>query len=345
MKKKEEWNISIKNKKGFTLIELIAVLVILAILALIVTPLILNIIRKARTAADKRSIDAYGRSIEIAIAGYLLDNGTFPTSIDQLTIEYSGDQVVCSTTKINSDSSVYLAGCTVAGRSTGDYTYGTKEEVTYDYRVGDLVTYNNVDYRVIKNSSASESTVTLLKAEPLSVEEVNIYGGVGTANNHVNMYTSDSSYPDYRTASNENGYGGMAYYSSANCGYGQDSNHTESGCTRDYAQSEVKYVVDAWKNAKAPAATEARLLTYDELINNLGYDPTISSSGYPQRNDNVPNWVYNSNYEYCTSSQSPNSSIGVWYVGTDGSLATYAVYQTSYAVRPVITLSKTNISS
>ena len=159
------------------------------------------------------------------------------------------------------------------------------------------------------------------------------------------MYTSDSSYPDYRTASNENGYGGMAYYSSANCGYGQDSNHTESGCTRDYAQSEVKYVVDAWKNAKAPAATEARLLTYDELINNLGYDPTISSSGYPQRNDNVPNWVYNSNYEYCTSSQSPNSSIGVWYVGTDGSLATYAVYQTSYAVRPVITLSKTNISS
>ena len=36
-----------KNKrKGFTLIELIAVLVILAILALIVTPLVMNIIRE-----------------------------------------------------------------------------------------------------------------------------------------------------------------------------------------------------------------------------------------------------------------------------------------------------------
>ena len=50
-----------KKKNGFTLIELIAVLVILAILALIVTPLVMNIIRKARISADKRSIDAYGR--------------------------------------------------------------------------------------------------------------------------------------------------------------------------------------------------------------------------------------------------------------------------------------------
>ena len=82
------------KKKAFTLIELIAVLVILAILALIVTPLVMNIIRKARVSADKRSIDAYGRSVELAIANYLLDNGDFPTSIDQLTIEYLGDEVV-----------------------------------------------------------------------------------------------------------------------------------------------------------------------------------------------------------------------------------------------------------
>ena len=61
-----------KQKNGFTLIELIAVLVIMAILALIVTPLVMSIIRKARISADKRSIDAYGRSIELAIAGHIL---------------------------------------------------------------------------------------------------------------------------------------------------------------------------------------------------------------------------------------------------------------------------------
>ena len=83
----------------------------------------MSIIKKARISADKRSIDAYGRSIELAIASYLLDEGKFPTSIDELTIEYTGDEVVCSTTQLNSDSSVYLTGCTVAGRNI-DYKYG-----------------------------------------------------------------------------------------------------------------------------------------------------------------------------------------------------------------------------
>ena len=81
-----------KKVRGFTLIELVAVLVIMAIIALIVTPLVMNIIRKARISADKRSVDAYGRSIELAIASYLLDTGKFPTDVSQLTIEYSGNQ-------------------------------------------------------------------------------------------------------------------------------------------------------------------------------------------------------------------------------------------------------------
>ena len=153
------------KKKAFTLIELIAVLVIMAILALIVTPLVMNIIRKARIAADKRSIDAYGRSIELAIANYLLDNGDFPTSINDLTIEYSGDEVVCSLTQLNDDSSVYLTGCTVGGRLV-DYEYGsdkTPSAPTYEsYEVGDQVRYNNEDYYVINTSSENENYVTVI---------------------------------------------------------------------------------------------------------------------------------------------------------------------------------------
>ena len=333
-----------KRNRAFTLIELIAVLVIMAIIALIVTPLVMNIIRKARISADKRSIDAYGRSVELAIAGYLLDTGKFPTEVSQLTIEYSGSQVVCETTQINPDSSVYLAGCTVGGRNVENYTYGSDKSPTYTaYSVGDQVTYNSINYYVIKDSSASEESVTLLKAEPLSVAEVNQYGGVGTANNHVNMYvTNNTSASYYQTAYDNNGYGGMAYYSSSTCGNG-----TYTGCTTDYEQSEIKYVVDAWKTAKAPAAIDARLISINEVVS-LGYDNTCIEEGRCEPSANVPTWLYNSDYWYWTMSQYNGSASDVWSVNYDGSLGSsdYVSNRNRHdVVRPVITISKSNISN
>ena len=332
------------KKKGFTLIELIAVLVILAILALIVTPLVMNIIRKAKPAADKRSIDAYGRSIEIAIAGYLLDTGTFPTSIGELTVEYSGDRVVCSTTQLNSDSSIYLAECTVGGRSV-DYTYGTDTSSTYTaYSIGDEVTYNNVNYYVIKDSSASEKAVTMLKAEPLTVAEVNQYGGVGTANNHVNMYvTDDASSSYFQKANDSNGYGGMAYYSKPDCGASGSS-----GCITNYAQSDIKHVIDMWKTAQAPAASEARLISIDEykeycVDEEYQLTPsdtiTICVSQY--------DWMYNSNYWYWTMTPYDDSQSYVFIVSNNGSVGNFGVYYFygSGVVRPVITISKSALSA
>ena len=301
-----------KKKKGFTLIELIAVLVIMAIIALIVTPLVMSIIKKAKVSADKRSIDAYGRSIELAIAGYLLDNGSFPTSIEQLTIEYSGDEVVCSTTQLNNDSSVYLADCTVGGRSVEGYTYGKEEAgTTYTaYSVGDQVTYNNINYYVIKDSSASEESVTLLKAEPLSYSDVQTYSqGTGAQ-------TYD-----------QNGYGGMQY-----------------GTTSTYSTSYVKQIVDAWKTAQAPAASEARLFTIDEL-EDFGYEYVEQgSSKYYKKTESTPSWLYKENYSYWTMSPWDVSAPNVWYVGSDGGLGGIVVGG-DYVVRPVITLSKSNLSS
>ena len=315
------------KEKGFTLIELIAVLVIMAVLALIVTPLVMNIIRKARISADKRSIDAYGRSIELAIAGYLLDTGKFPTEVSQLTIEYSGNKVECETTQINTDSSVYLAGCTVAGRSIEGYAYGSDKSPTYTaYIVGDQVTYNNVDYYVIKDSDAKESTVTLLKATPLTTEEVNTYGGVGTANNHVNMYTSVS----LGEAGDANGFGAIAYYSSETCGY-VNNTWVSDECKNDYASSEVKYVVDAWKAAQVPAATDARLITMEEFKSIRQY-----------------NWSYNNLYWYWTNtpytykdSTYAITEDGIWgsYV-VFGILGAHGNHRDGGVVRPVIVLDK-----
>ena len=329
-----------KKFRGFTLIELIAVLVIMAIIALIATPLVMSIIRKARISADKRSVDAYGRSIELAIAGYLLDTGKFPTEVSQLTIEYSGSQVVCSTTQINTDSSVYLAGCTVAGRSVENYTYGSDKSPTYAaYTVGDQVTYNNVNYYVIKDSGAKESVVTLLKAEPLTVAEVNQFGA-----GHVNRYTASS----VGTAYDLNGYGGMQYYSSSTCGY-VNGNWVDDGCTTDYAQSEIKYVVDAWKTAKAPAAIEVRLISKQEIDDNFEfeeYKPCGDECGVVI-DIITADWMYNSNY--WTSTQYNDSSSSVWSVESNGRLNGHSVYGNRHndngVVRPVITISKSVISS
>ena len=332
------------KNKGFTLIELIAVLVIMAILALIVTPLVMSIIRKARISAAKRSIDAYGRSIELAIAGYLMDTGAFPTSIEQLTIEYSGPEVVCSTTQLNSDSSVYLTGCTVAGKIV-DYTYGKYEAPTYDsYSVGDEVTYNNIVYYVIKDSSASESTVTLLKSVPLTVEEVNLYGGVGTINNHVNVGTEHSN----GTAYDNNGYGGMTYFSSSTCGRTNDLEHPwiYDGCTTEYGDSDAKYVVDAWASVKTnlndlavdSVGYKARLITVEELRNNLGYGDNNSV------NDNVPSWSYNSNYAYWTmtpKTDDPSEWYRAYVVTYNGGIDFQEIYgRQDLLIRPVITIKK-----
>ena len=312
------------EKKGFTLIELIAVLVIMAIIALIVTSLVMSIIRKARISADKRSVDAYGRSIEIAIAGYLLDTGTFPTSMNQLTVEYKGDEVVCTTTQIKSDSSVYLAGCTVGGRSVDGYTYGSEEAApTYTaYKVGDEVKYNNVDYYVIKDSSASEETVTLLKAEPLTTSEVTNYktaAGIG-----LNSTITENKAEDI------NGYGGMEFDFSSGSGV--------------YSESNIKKVVDLWANEIAPAAKKARLIQYDEF-ENLGYvegNQTPSNIGWV-KTDNTPSWVYNSSYVYWTMSQY-NDSSSVWHVDFDGKLLYAGNINSHYVVRPVITISKSALN-
>ena len=424
-----------KNKKAFTLIELIAVLVILAILALIVTPIVLNIVRHAKESANKRSVDAYGKSIELAVANYLLDKGEFPTNISDLKIEYSGKEVICNISLLNEDSSVYLSECKVGSSdvkdkntSDGWYHYGkkslTNEEyvdmygkslekaiseykasnnklpedyqtlkldynlksikcnvtINYDgtvyltecildkkevkdsnnedgyyhygklqkkaYKIGDEITYNGINFYVIENSDENSDSVTLLKREPLTVAEVNKYGGVGTENNHVNKNTFESK----GTAYDNNGYGGMAYYSSSTCEY-KRSRSIFDGCMTDYAKSEVKYVVDAWALDKLKISDlkedktgySTRLITYDELTDNLGCSSSsCASSPYKI-------FLFNTNYWYWTMSQYGDNSHYVWGVNYHDAYNKYGSVRDIYvlgnngSVRPVITLLKSAI--
>ena len=266
------------KRKAFTLIELVAVLIIMAIIALIVTPLVMSIIRKARISADKRSIDAYGRSIELAIAGYLMDTGAFPTDLSSLTIEYTGYEVNCNIMQIKENGGVYLSECTVNGKEIKDkkkdgyYHYGNSKP-NKPYSIGDEVTYNGMKFYVIRESNANSEIVTLLKSKPLTTDELNTYGGVGTINNHVNVYLPNNEVKkyNYQIAYNLGGYGGMVYYTSSSCGYYPYS-WVYNGCTIDYSRSEIKYVIDAWVDDKFldfeliedDNGYKARLITIEE---------------------------------------------------------------------------------
>ena len=71
---------SINNQRGFTLIEILVVVVILGILAGIVVPRLLGEPEKARRTKAEVQI----RGFEQALASFKLDNGFFPSTEQEL---------------------------------------------------------------------------------------------------------------------------------------------------------------------------------------------------------------------------------------------------------------------
>jgi len=327
-----------KKKRGFTLIEVIAVLVILSIITLIVTPLVMNIIRKAKDSANKRSIDAYGRSVEYAVAVYMLDDANFPTSFNDIKIEYKGSKVECAVNVVNYDGSVFLDKCAVngklvkdsksssgyyqVGRDTGNYMFTLYKDVnevinntsssgnsgsninTSNSNNSTLstVTYNGLSYYRLANVSVAAGYVALVSEEPLS-------------------YTDTVKYAGNIPVTNVNGIGVVAYYTSDTC----NQSNTE-GCKTDYDSSNVKAIIDAWAKDNLNAGSTATILTTEHLTN----------YGYALVGNNT----------YRSTSSTPNNlfKLGVDYWAIDGNGNVYkgnSTFNVTYpydvaAIRPII---------
>lgn len=133
------------NKKGFTLVELLAVIVILAIIALIATPIILNVIDDAKTNAAKNSAYGYIDALEKANAQNMLSSesinvlsGTYTISDGELldasssevTVKFKGTKPESATLtyvegKLSNGSSIKVDGKTFTSDADGKLTLST----------------------------------------------------------------------------------------------------------------------------------------------------------------------------------------------------------------------------
>ena len=101
------------NKKGFTLIELLAVIIILAVIALISTPVVLNVVDKAKKESNKNSVYGLIDASKLYYAESMLDesksskvNGSI-NLIDEIKI--SGDKPDSGSIYIDNTGNIALA--------------------------------------------------------------------------------------------------------------------------------------------------------------------------------------------------------------------------------------------
>ncbi len=220
---------------------------------------------------------------------------------------------------------------------SGEITEQNKVKIYNTYEFGDKVTYNGMDFYVIKESDKYSNYVTLLKEKPLLTSEVSNYG-----NNHVNRYVKDS----LGVVLDVDGFGNIAYYSREKCS--NINYNIKKGCSSDYNRSDVKYVVDAWtldmfdksKLVSDELGYKTRLITYDELINiGLNISQKVTDDTF-EISEGVPTWLYSFSY-FWTMSPYYDSTEEVW-IGRNG-VEEQQVYNAYATIRPVINLKKESI--
>ena len=109
------------NKKGMTLIELLAFVVILTIIALIVSPIISDIISSDKDETNQKIVDVHIKSIEYAIIQKGIELGTTDLSffdgekndaITRASLELPPDDYIyCDTVIISNGKVTRAIGC------------------------------------------------------------------------------------------------------------------------------------------------------------------------------------------------------------------------------------------
>ena len=122
------------NEKGFTLIEIIAVLVILGILAAVAVPRYMDVAAEAKKSAAKSEVAEMKSSLNMAYAKYFLSNGSMPTNGSQVIA--SAGMTSGSATNVGSAPDIWNVTLTGSLTSTNVHitvnSYGADADTEYN---------------------------------------------------------------------------------------------------------------------------------------------------------------------------------------------------------------------
>ena len=332
-----------EKNKGFTLVELLAVIVILALIALIATPIILNVINDAKKQAAKDSAYGYMDAVEKYIVSSELEDksiqdGTYRVEeLNSMGVSVKGSTPDNGNIKIENGSvKSYDIGIDGYVVRNGEVD---KVSTTKKFENGTAVYYNPETGKKCKSSEAVSTT--------------------GTKNGCMKWYV----FNDKEGNATVNVI--LDHNTTANVAWNSTGNNSEMKEVKKALENDTK----DWKNT-------ARLITANEIAKitgNTGWDASKGEQPWFCLDTNQPDntsscakaqgkskyaWLFDytnectsygcntsdlSTYGYWTSTSYKDNSISAWRVGSHGSLSSNGVTNTGYGIRPVITISKSNV--
>ena len=332
-----------RKNRGFTLVELLAVIVILALIALIATPIILNVINDAKKQAAKDSAYGYMDAVE----KYIVSSELEDKSIQDRT--YSVEE-------LNS------MGVSVKGSTpdNGNIEIKNSSVKSYDIGIDGYVVRNGKVDKVSTTKSFKNGTAVYYNPETgnkCSKEEAK--STTGTKRGCMKWYV----FNDKEGNATVNVI--LDHNTTANVAWNLTGNNSEMKEVKKALENDTK----DWKNT-------ARLITANEVAK-ITKHPTFDASRENQDrfclDTNKPDtanwcaktkgtskytWLFDytsvctdygcnisdsSNWGYWTSIPYKDNTINVWVVNSYGSLTLDYVTRTVVGIRPVITISKSNI--
>ena len=341
-----------KNNKGFTLIELIAVIVIVGVLMIIVVPGVSRYIDNSKKEAFVKEINGLVDTVRYAInsgdSNYSIQGQTKRTfDLQNIELDKGENTIINGTLTVDLNSNSYTVKVT---EDKNNYCLSSinvneldKSKVKncntgYEYEIGKKIYFANSYWYVVQNATFSQDYVVLMKENNLTAAEL--------TNAYAVSKDKGKTYLD-----------AMAYYWDWNCHYTTMYGNTyysfsftdlSNRCNNNYNDSQIKtfletVYVKTLDEDKLEFVDlngtdyQIRLITVDELVNNLGWK-SGANSWYWESGNSVPTWVYVKRY-WTMSGGDGKDSVPI----VDGCIGTTFVCTNNVGVRPVINLKKSAI--